>query len=591
MLLTKILRRHLFFFSASALVLMVASQTSLAESVELKIHHRNVDAALVPASLEYRTGTGEKFSVTRLSYLLSGFALSRQDGTWLELRDQAAWMDSVKARDQASLTQIAEGSYTALRFFIGPDPAMNAADVSQWAPDHPMNPNVNGLHWSWQGGFIFLALEGHYQIGNGEVQGYAWHLARDPSRTEIVVPIALTVKGKTTSIDLDFDLATLFAGSSGLSFSVDGATTHSRPGDPLVPRLTAKLAKAFHATSSAISLKERTPVSAPLTKNQTISLPDGVPQPALPADNPLTAERIALGRSLFHEQALSRDGTVTCASCHLSEAGLSDPRRFSIGVDGKIGHRNAMPLFNLAWKSSFFWDGRAPSLREQVMIPIADPLEMDTTPATVVTKLKSLPAYSAAFARAFGSPEISEERFGLALEAYLMSLTSFDSKFDQAQRGVAKLSADEQRGFELFMTERDPRLGAKGADCFHCHGGPLFTDHQFRNNGLALTETDTGRSRTTAAAIDRGAFATPSLRNIAITAPYMHDGRFTTLEQVLDHYSEGVKRSDVLDPNLAKHPDGGLHLSAEDKRCVIAFLRSLTDESFSEKASLQPSRP
>ena len=141
------------------------------------------------------------------------------------------------------------------------------------------------------------------------------------------------------------------------------------------------------------------------------------------------------------------------------------------------------------------------------------------------------------------------------------------------------------------MTERDPRLGAKGADCFHCHGGPLFTDHQFRNNGLALTETDTGRFRTTAAAIDRGAFATPSLRNIAITAPYMHDGRFTTLEQVLDHYSEGVKRSDVLDPNLAKHPDGGLHLSAEDKRCVIAFLRSLTDESFSEKASLQPSRP
>ncbi|MBL9133651.1 MAG: cytochrome C peroxidase, partial [Verrucomicrobiaceae bacterium] len=151
-----------------------------------------------------------------------------------------------------------------------------------------------------------------------------------------------------------------------------------------------------------------------------------------------------------------------------------------------------------------------------------------------------------------------------------------DSKFDQAQRGEAKLSADEQRGFELFMMEREPRLGQMGADCFHCHGGALFTDHAFRNNGLAIGE-DTGRHRVTGAALDRGTFATPSLRNIALTAPYMHDGRFTTLEQVLDHYSEGVQRTETLDPNLAKHPDGGLKLTAEEKRCVIAFLKTLTD--------------
>ena len=159
-----------------------------------------------------------------------------------------------------------------------------------------------------------------------------------------------------------------------------------------------------------------------------------------------------------------------------------------------------------------------------------------------------------------------------------MTLTSHDSKFDRSQRGEVKLSADEQRGFELFMMEREPRLGQMGADCFHCHGGALFTDHAFRNNGLAIGE-DTGRHRVTGAALDKGTFATPSLRNIALTAPYMHDGRFTTLEAVLDHYSEGVQRTETLDPNLAKHPDGGLKLTAEEKRCVVAFLRTLTDET------------
>ena len=134
------------------------------------------------------------------------------------------------------------------------------------------------------------------------------------------------------------------------------------------------------------------------------------------------------------------------------------------------------------------------------------------------------------------------------------------------------------------MMEREPRLGTMGADCFHCHGGALFTDHQFRNNGLEVRSEDMGRHRVTGAGLDRGTFATPSLRNVALTAPYMHDGRFGTLEEVLDHYSEGVARTDTLDPNLAKHPDGGLHLTAEDRRCVIAFLKSLTDIRFTEEA-------
>jgi cytochrome c peroxidase len=163
------------------------------------------------------------------------------------------------------------------------------------------------------------------------------------------------------------------------------------------------------------------------------------------------------------------------------------------------------------------------------------------------------------------------------VENFLLTLTSHDSKFDRAYRGEATLTDEEKRGFELFITEREPRMGSLGGDCFHCHGGALFTDHQFHNNGLKISEEDLGRFKVTQAKIDRGAFSTPSLRNVALTAPYMHDGRFKTLEEVIDHYSEGVSRTETLDPNLAKHPDGGLHLSPEDKKALISFLKTLTE--------------
>jgi cytochrome c peroxidase len=360
----------------------------------------------------------------------------------------------------------------------------------------------------------------------------------------------------------------------GVSFAKDGTATHAREGDALALKLKTNLNRAFVLKS----VKAGKPVSEPkmaLSERMPLNIGKGFPQPKLAEDVILTKSRVELGRRLFADGRLSRDGTVSCALCHDAKAGLSDARRFSVGVEGRIGDRNAMPLFNLAWKDSFFWDGRAASLRQQALMPIVDHREMDESLENVVKKLSDL---EKEFAEAFGSPGVTAERIGLAFEAFLMTLTSHDSKFDRAQRGEVKLSADEQRGFQLFMMEREPRLGQMGADCFHCHGGALFTDHAFRNNGLAIGE-DTGRHRVTGAALDKGTFATPSLRNIALTAPYMHDGRFATLEAVLDHYSEGVQRTETLDPNLAKHPDGGLKLTAEEKRCVVAFLRTLTDET------------
>lgn len=558
-----------------------------AANLRLDVEHRIGSAPLILNSLRHQNASGEAWSVTRLSYLLSGFALQRADGSWLEAPDSIAWISASDRRTTARFSGIPDGSYRALRFFVGLDPAANASDPAQRPPDHPLHPNVNGLHWSWQGGYIFMALEGLFRRGNEQAEGYAYHLARDPFRTEVLLELPVELR-EETAVPVVFDVAAVIDGVDKISFARDGATTHSRDGDPVAASLRKNLTRAFApvgppaaAAPAAAPAKKKPPLHMPAKFTPyRFQMPAYFPLPDLPPDNPLIEERVDLGRRLFAETALSRDGSIACASCHQSAAALSDPRRFSLGVAGRAGHRNAMPLLNLAWKREFFWDGRVASLRAQALVPITDHREMDESLENVIAKLQRSADYRDGFQRAFGSPEITAEKIGLAMENFVLTLTSHDSKFDRAQRGEEKLSAEEQRGFELFMMEREPRMGSLGADCFHCHGGPLFTDHQFRNNGLAIAEDDLGRFIVTKTAVDRGAFATPSLRNVAVTAPYMHDGRFSTLEEVLDHYSEGVKRTDTLDPNLAKHPDGGLHLSAADKRAVIAFLKTLTDRRF-----------
>ena len=187
--------------------------------------------------------------------------------------------------------------------------------------------------------------------------------------------------------------------------------------------------------------------------------------------------------------------------------------------------------------------------------------------------------YPDLFAHAFGTSAITADRMARALEQFLLTLTAHSSKFDQVLLGREKFTAEEQRGFELFHTEYDPRHGQFGADCFHCHGGPLFSDFAFHNNGLDAegAAKDLGRFFVTTNRADRAKFKTPSLRNVAVTAPYMHDGRFGTLAEAVAHYATGVQRSATLDPNLAKHPDGGMPLTAEDQRALITFLGTLTD--------------
>ncbi len=567
-------------FRTHLCALLALAHVAAASTLHLTLTPVAEKAPLLLDSLRYSTQSGETFSVTRCSFLLSGFALQKADGTWWEAPDHIAWIDAEKRRFDTSLENIPAGKYQALRLHMGLDAKTNASSPAKYAPDHPLNPNLNGLHWSWQGGYIFLALEGSFRVAGQALGGYSYHLARDPNRT------ALTFAGDfnltaDASAAFTFDLHTLVGGPQPLSFVKDGLSTHSHDGDPVVAALKGNLPAAFtlqQITSSIPAIARPSPIK-PLYLPQNpvayrFTMSRYFPIPPLPRDNPLLEERVALGERLFNDTAFSRDGTLSCTSCHTRANAFTDPRRFSIGVEDRIGTRNGMPLFNLAWKTSFFWDGRAPSLRAQALMPVQDHLEMDEKLENVVAKLEKTSKEQ--FARAFDSAEITPERIGLAIENYLLTLTSYDSKFDRSMQGK------EQRGFELFMTEYEPRMGQRGADCFHCHGGPLFTDHQFHNNGLSPVESDTGRHRVTQNDRDLYKFSTPSLRNIALTAPYMHDGRFQTLEEVIAHYDHNLRRTDTLDPNLAKHPPTGIRLSASDKAALVAFLKTLTDEKYAK---------
>lgn len=300
-------------------------------------------------------------------------------------------------------------------------------------------------------------------------------------------------------------------------------------------------------------------------------------------DNPLTIEGVKLGRMLFYETQLSKDNSISCGSCHIQQDGFSDPAQFSAGVDGSLGKRQAMPIFNMLWHTNeFFWDGRAHLLRDQSLLPIQDELEMKETLENVVAKLSATSEYPAQFMRAFGDDEITSERMSLAMEQFMNSIISNQSKYDKFLDGTLTLTESEERGRVLYFAEYNPGFPEQsGADCAHCHGGNNFDNNRYMNNGLDAdaNQTDKGRELATGNASDRAKFKVPSLRNVAITAPYMHDGRFQTLEEVVDHYDHGIVISETVDPALAYSAQTGLQLTAQDKTDLINFLKTLTDEA------------
>lgn len=296
-------------------------------------------------------------------------------------------------------------------------------------------------------------------------------------------------------------------------------------------------------------------------------VPRGWPAPRYDfAGNPVTSAGFALGRRLFYDPILSRDGSIACGSCHQQFAAFAHlDHRVSHGIGGVNGKRNTPGLFNLAWQPDLMWDGSVHHLELQPVAPMSNPVEMGGSLALAVDKLRQDARYPGLFARAFGSPGIDSQRLLRALAQFTGTLVSADSRYDRYVQGREAFSAQERTGLELFRQH-----------CASCHREPLFSDFSYRNNGLDAAPRDAGRAVISGRVEDQGRFRVPSLRNVALTAPYMHDGRYDSLRQVLDHYADGIRPSPTLDPALA----GGVVLSASQRDALLAFLDTLSDESF-----------
>lgn len=304
----------------------------------------------------------------------------------------------------------------------------------------------------------------------------------------------------------------------------------------------------------------------------------------IPENNPMTKEGVALGRLLFYEPLLSKDNQVSCSSCHQQALAFTDGKPLSEGVDGHKTQRNSMSLANVLWVRNLFWDGRVGSLEQQALFPLTDPHEMSQPLNESVKKLESTKLYPDQFQRAFGSADITAEGIVNALAQFQRTLISANSPYDRYLSGDYDPTPQEKRGMDLFMTFPQPEKNIRGANCAHCHGSPKAFKELFHDNGLELFVLDSGRIGFTGKEVDKGRFRVPTLRNIALTAPYMHDGRFETLEEVLNHYSDHVQNNPNLSPFIGNVSNEagqiGLKLTKVEKEDIIAFLNMLTDSTF-----------
>jgi cytochrome c peroxidase len=303
------------------------------------------------------------------------------------------------------------------------------------------------------------------------------------------------------------------------------------------------------------------------------TVPSNFPLPVYDfKDNPVTDNGFKLGRTLFYDPILSKDKSIACANCHQSFAAFANlDHAVSHGVDDCQGTRNAPPLFNLAWQKEFMWDGGVHHIEVSPLNALTNPCEMANDLNSITCRLQKTDNYPMLFEAAFGSNQITSQKLLRALAQFTSMLVSANSKYDKFIRHEqgGDFTAEEYEGYSLFKQH-----------CSNCHKEPLFTDLSYRSNGLDVIPDDIGRDSITHVASDKGKFRVPSLRNIELTSPYMHDGRFTTLEQVLEHYNSGVKNTSNLDPIL--HRDGvyGIKLNAGEQARLILFLKTLTDRDF-----------
>jgi cytochrome c peroxidase len=313
--------------------------------------------------------------------------------------------------------------------------------------------------------------------------------------------------------------------------------------------------------------EEQLPV-LPETDDYTLQVPVGFPMPDIPADNALTKSRVELGRRLFYDPALSADSTRSCGSCHAAYLAFSDSTAVSMGIENRAGTRNTPTLANVAYQKKLLREGGVPTLEMQILVPIQEHNEFDYNMLLVAERLNRMQEYVALSEKAYGRPP---DAFVItrSIAAFERTLLSGDSPYDQYafQGNNNGLSSAAKRGLELFQNER--------LNCSKCHDGFLFTNQDFTNNGLYEVYPDSGRIRLTGLESDRAVFKVPSLRNVALTAPYMHDGSLPGLEAVIDHYQTGGKAHPNKSPLLKVFT-----LTLQERADLIAFLRSLSDQKF-----------
>ncbi len=320
--------------------------------------------------------------------------------------------------------------------------------------------------------------------------------------------------------------------------------------------------------------------------------PDGFPSMLIPSDNPMTIQGVKLGRHLFFDPILSADSTMSCASCHFPSLSFTDGAAVSVGIDGIAGTRSSMSLMNIGYaEKGLFWDGRVNTLEEQALVPIEDPIELHDTWENVESKLIAHPSYPEMFREAFGIEDRSEITRDLAVKAmaqFERTLISSNSKYDKVIfQGLAAFTDSEARGLSMYTDEG--LAGLPDAECAHCHALHIGTTDDYFNNGLdsvgSLTEfMDLGLGAVTQDTFDNGKFRAPTLRNIALTAPYMHDGRFETLEEVIDFYNESPNHANSSNVDANIRP---LELTDQQKEDLLNFLHTLTDTVFTQNPAFQ----
>lgn len=412
------------------------------------------------------------------------------------------------------------------------------------------------------------------------------------------------IKSKSVLNALLMALALLSFGCEKEENNIDDFSENEEVNEPDENNEIDDLSSAYFSDGDLAILQNHLDLSSNPFNYANLPLPshftDGEldPMDNMPDDNMTSDMGATLGRVLFYDKNLSANNTISCASCHQQSAGFSDPDRFSKGHSGGQTSRNSMGLINVRYYQTgrFGWDERAETLEDMVLLPIQDPIEMNMNLADLEDKLRQLEYYPILFRNAFGSEEISAQRIAQALAQYVRSIVSFSSKFDEGMT----LTGDpfvaegmplfpnytplEQMGQQIFFSGTE-----HVANCLYCHGNPAMTvpegeDDMAKNNGLELVYQDNGKGAITGLSSDNAKFKVPSLRNIEFSAPYMHDGRFQTLEEVIDHYSENVAQHPNLHFRLSivdDGPPGGIpsqpFFDQDEKDALVAFLKTLTD--------------